>query len=172
MGKHKRDKSILLFAYGNISRGDDALGPLLLQQIQQRNIQAACGYPVEFLQDFQIQVEHVMDMQRCERVLLIDASQSLQQGFAFYPIKEQQETCYTTHGMSASNLLNIYRQVHHQAAPSTYMLAIQGFHFELGQALSSQAQINLQSALNFLIELLSSKNLQQWDTHLKIWSLR
>lgn len=165
MNNPQQNQSLLLFAFGNISRGDDALGPLLLQRMQQQNINQAGGYPLNYLQDYQIQVEHVMDMQDCERVILIDASQSLQQAYDFYCIQEQPESSYTTHGMSASNLLHIYRQVYHQPAPPTYMLAIEGNSFELGHPLSSKAEINLQSAYGFLTDLLSAEKLPQWGLH-------
>ncbi|MDP2785684.1 MAG: Ni/Fe hydrogenase, partial [Sulfurimicrobium sp.] len=62
---------LLVFGYGNPSRGDDALGPLLLEQL------AALNLPhVELLTDFQLQVEHAVDLQGRERVLFIDASVS------------------------------------------------------------------------------------------------
>ena len=163
MDKGKQDTSILLFAYGNISRGDDALGPLLLQQIEQPNIKPATGYPLKCLQDYQIQVEQVMDMQGCNRVLLIDASQSLQQPFDFSPVKERPEPCYPPHDMTAPDLLHTYRRVYHQPPPPTWMLAIQGFSFELGQPLTARAGINLESARRFLVDLLASKDLQQWN---------
>ena len=63
--------SLLIFAYGNPSRGDDALGPLLLERLQALNLPH-----VETLTDFQLQVEHAYDLQGRERVLFIDASVS------------------------------------------------------------------------------------------------
>jgi hypothetical protein len=47
---------ILVFAWGNPSRGDDALGPLFAERIE------ALGLPgVECLTDFQLQVEHALE---------------------------------------------------------------------------------------------------------------
>lgn len=157
------NKSILLFAFGNTSRGDDALAPLLLQQIKDLNLKQAYGYPLKYLEDYQLQVEHVMDMQDCERVILIDASQSIQRSYDFSPIQEQFESSYTTHGMSPANLLHTYRQVHQHKAPVTAMLAIQGVSFELGQPLSSVAEINLQQAFRFLRNLLMADDFSQWE---------
>lgn len=162
MAESSQLKTVLLLAYGNLSRGDDALAPLLIDRIQQQGIASSSGYTLKYCQDYQIQIEHVMDMQQCERVILMDASQSLQKPIDFYPVQESAETCYTTHGMSASNLLHTYRQVHHEAPPDTYMLAIQGIQFELGQPLSSQAKINLNHAFVFLTELLSGGDTQPW----------
>jgi len=117
-------KPVLLFAYGNVSRGDDALAPLLLEKIQALGIIQVAGHPLKFLTDFQMQIEHVMDMQGCERILLIDADSSINQPYKFYPVKEQQDTLYTTHGMTPSTLLHTYRQVLNEPPPSTAMLAV------------------------------------------------
>ena len=65
---------LLIFAYGNISRGDDALAPLLIERLKQQGIQHGCGCQIKYLSDYQIQIEHVMDMQSCQRLLLVDAA--------------------------------------------------------------------------------------------------
>lgn len=153
------DRAILLLAYGNLSRGDDALAPLLLDRIEKQYSSRAGDIYLKYCQDYQIQVEHVTDMHNCERVILMDASQSLQQPYVFYAVEEQPVSCYTTHGMDASNLLHIYRQVYQQSPPDTYMLAIQGTNFELGEPLSSRAQHNLKQAFSFIsaqLQLISS----------------
>ena len=155
-------KPVLLFAYGNIARGDDALGPLLLEQLQLA-LTEVCGHPLKLLNDYQMQIEHVMDLQDCERVLLLDADSSLDRPFRFYPVQQKLETHYTTHGMTPSTLLHTYQQVFHQAAPETSMLALQGSRFELGEKLSEQAQRNLETALQFLSPILSSTDFSLWD---------
>ena len=51
-------KPILIFGYGNLSRGDDALGPLLLEYIEDH-----CDLStIELLVDFQLQIEHALDI--------------------------------------------------------------------------------------------------------------
>lgn len=155
--------AVLIFAYGNLSRGDDALAPLLLEQLQQQQIQSCCGHPIKYLSDYQLQVEHVMDMQGCQRILLIDADVSLNKPFKFYPVLENKETHYTTHGMSPSTLLYTYRQVHQQSAPLTYMLAIRGISFELGQGLSEQASTHLKLASEFIYSILNKTDFSCWD---------
>jgi hydrogenase maturation protease len=154
---------VLLFAYGNESRGDDALGPLLLQQIRNAGLQQGCGHPLIFLSDYQMQIEHVTDMHSCIRVLLMDASVSLDQPYRFYSVDERKETLYTTHGMSASTLMHTYRQVYGDSAPVTAMLALQGQEFELGKGLSLTAHDSLQQATHFLLKLLRSANFSLWD---------
>lgn len=161
------DQSILIFAFGNPSRGDDALGPSLIDALQEQGIKQACGnYPVKYLTDFQIQVEHVLDMQHCQRVLLVDAHQQLDQPFNFYSVQEQLQTSYTTHGMNAETLLFTYRQILAENTPPTSMLAIQGNDFTLGNPLSEIAQQNLQEAALFCRTILQSDDFEHWDQQL------
>ena len=63
---------LLVLAVGNPSRGDDALGPLLLERLQADGWDA--GGQVELLCDFQLQVEHTLDLQGRSAVLLVDAA--------------------------------------------------------------------------------------------------
>jgi hydrogenase maturation protease len=160
-------KPVLLFAYGNVSRGDDAVAMLLIKHLQQQGVDQACGHPVTFLTDFQMQVEHVMDMRGCERVLLIDAHQSINQPYLFSPVQAHLETQYSTHGMTPSTLLHTYRQVFNESPPLTAMLAIGTYHFELGEELSEQAQDNLQQAVQFIGSVIQAKNFGLWDSKLE-----
>lgn len=157
-------KPVLLFAYGNESRGDDALAPLLLESIREQGVTQVAGHPVKFLTDFQMHIEHVMDLQDCERVLLIDAHKSLDRAFNFYPVSPCAESLYTTHGMSPGNLLHTYQQVFQKKSPVTFMLAIQGVSFELGETLSEQAQLNLQRVTKFIIPVLQQNDLSLWSS--------
>lgn len=156
-------KPVLVFAFGNISRGDDALGPILISQLQQNDVTSVGGHVIKYLSDYQIQVEHVTDMHGCDRVLLIDASRSLQPPFQFEAVVAQEEFSYTTHVMSPRALLHAYQQVYRQTPPATYVLAIKGECFELGENLSSSARQNLDQAKQFIESLFKPEVFQNWD---------
>jgi hypothetical protein len=64
---------LLVFGWGNASRGDDALGPLFVQQLGSL-AGASAGVQVDFLEDYQLQIEHALDLACRERVLFVDAS--------------------------------------------------------------------------------------------------
>ncbi len=64
--------SVVVFAVGNPSRGDDALGPLLMAWLEQ---QARPG--VQLVGDFQLQIEHALDLEGHPLALFIDADGSL-----------------------------------------------------------------------------------------------
>ena len=57
--------------WGNRSRGDDALGPLCVERLRDAMAQRE---DIEFLDDYQLMVEHVLDLHGRTRVLLVDAS--------------------------------------------------------------------------------------------------
>ena len=66
----------LIFTWGNPSRGDDALGPALYDLLQQEELNR-----VDLLTDFQLQIEHSIDLEGRERVLFVDASTSAKAPF-------------------------------------------------------------------------------------------
>jgi hydrogenase maturation protease len=156
-------KPVLVFGYGNVSRGDDALAPLLIERLQNEQVTSACGHPIKYLTDYQIQIEHILDMQGCERVLLIDAHQSLQRPFQFYQVSAKLETSYTTHGMTPSTLLHTYETTLRMSAPLTCVLAIQGEAFNLGEPLSTVAGSNLLSAYKYCMEIFKHSDFAKWD---------
>jgi hydrogenase maturation protease len=159
-------KPVLVFAYGNISRGDDALAPLMIEKLQGENITTACGHPIKYLTDYQIQIEHILDMQGCERVLMIDAHQALETPYSFQALNSRLETSYTTHGMSPSTLLYTYEKTFGSKPPPGYLLALRGQEFELGVGLSERSKNDLQLALSFCRCILVQDDFGCWDESL------
>lgn len=133
---------LLVFAVGNESRGDDALGPLLLRRLRDE----ARGR-VEYLEDFQWQVEHVTDLQGREAVLFVDADVACDDPFELSEIAASHDNSFSTHAMSPAALLHAYRQVYADEPPRAFVLRIRGHGFELGSTLSSEAEKNLVAAL-------------------------
>jgi hydrogenase maturation protease len=132
---------LLVFAVGNESRGDDALGPLLLCQLQ-----GNCNDSVELIQDYQLQVEHVTDLAGRSAVLFVDADMSCAAPFHFSSIAAAHDHSYTSHAMTPPALLHTYRQVYGTDAPQSFLLRIRGYRFELGTGLSDEASANLAKA--------------------------
>lgn len=133
---------VLIVAIGNESRGDDALAPLL-----SRSVQAEFDHPdFEFIEDFQLQVEHVTDLVGRQKILFLDADVSCEAPFHFSGISAAQDNSYTSHAMSPFALLHTYRQVYGEDAPSSYLLRLRGYGFELGDGLSDEASDNMKAA--------------------------
>lgn len=133
---------LLVFAIGNESRGDDALAPLLVRQLQAYGVTDQ----VEVIEDFQLQVEHVTDLCGRSAVLFVDADMSCDAPFQFSEITAAQDNSYTSHAMTPFALLHTYRQVYGTDAPASHLLRVRGYGFELGENLSKEASDNLQLA--------------------------
>jgi hydrogenase maturation protease len=145
---------VLILACGNPSRGDDALGPLLIDRLSRDPDLARCG--IETLTDFQLQIEHVLDLQGRERVVFVDAAARGPEPFAFLPLRPSPEVSFSTHALAPGVLLTLFREVTAQTPPPARLLAIRGYDFTLGAPLSGHASDNLDRAERFLIRLLRS----------------
>lgn len=151
-------KPVLLFGYGNLSRGDDALGPLLLEYVESHcDLEA-----IDILSDFQLQVEHALDLENRNLVMFVDASVACDHAFDFSLLEPARDKSYTTHAMSPAAVLDVYRSIKDQAPPPCFLLSIKADKFELGEGLSVNAENNLTQACRFAGDLLSNPDIDFW----------
>ncbi len=137
----------LIFGWGNPSRGDDALGPLFVEHFTALAARHPEWGEVECLTDFQLQVEHALDLQGRRRVLFVDASVDAPTSCSLARIEAARDASFTTHAMSPQAVLNVYADIDDGAPPPCWLLAIRGERFELGEGLSDAARQSLQAAL-------------------------
>ncbi len=150
-------KPILIFGYGNPSRGDDALGPALISRLEQRiagNLDLQDE--LEVLTDFQLQVEHAMDLVDRDLVVFVDASVDLPAQFDYSVVEPDRDTSYTTHAMSPAAVLHVYERLTGTNPPPCYLLSIRGNDFGLGTPMSREASDSLDSACDFLLDTLQA----------------
>jgi hydrogenase maturation protease len=138
----------LVLGWGNLSRGDDALGPACIAALQAQ-LPERLRDQVEFLDDYQLQVEHVLDLVHRQAVLFIDASLSCPAPFEATAVQARRDTSYTSHALSPEALLQVFCDLEGQAPPPATLLAIRGEAFELGQPMSPAAQAHLAAASNW-----------------------
>ena len=148
-----RQAPILVFPFGNPSRGDDALGPAIYQLLNDKQ-QDTGLHNIDLLTDFQLQIEHALDLEARKAVIFVDASVTCTPPYEFYRLQPEADNSYTTHAMSPASVLEVYRQVNRRQPPPAWMLSIRGYDFELGQALSGRAGQNLLQGYDFLNRLL------------------
>jgi hydrogenase maturation protease len=139
---------LLVFGWGNASRGDDALGPLFVQRLAGL-LTPAQSLGVELLEDYQLQVEHALDLVGRERVLFVDASVDAVAPFNAAPVVAAQAAEAGSHALSPAALLRVYLRINGEAAPPCTLLAIRGERFGLGEPLSEAAAANLDAALSW-----------------------
>ena len=133
---------ILVFGWGNPSRGDDALGPMFVEHIE------ALGLPqVECLTDFQLQVEHALDLRGRERVLFVDASLKATTPFETSLLAPARDATFSTHAITPESVMQVFVDLNDDTLPACQLLAIRGESFELGEALSESARRHLDAAI-------------------------
>jgi len=137
---------LLVFGWGNLSRGDDALGPLCIERLRDLRVPAA---RVEYLDDYQLQIEHALDLVGRQRVLFVDASLSCRAPFEVTPLRAVQDASFTTHALSPQALMQLFRDLRGEEPPPCTLLAIRGERFELGAPPSVGALDHLAAALQW-----------------------
>lgn len=155
-------KPILVFGYGNLSRGDDALGVLMLQYIEEH----FSLENIDLLTDFQLQIEHALDLENRELVIFVDASVKSEIAFEFTRLQPVRDLSHTTHAMSPAAILDTYQTIKKQTPPPCFLLAIGAASFELGEDLGDTARENLKKACEFINGLLKNPTLEFWQTQI------
>jgi hydrogenase maturation protease len=138
---------ILIFGWGNPSRGDDALGPLFVEHMEALIARHPEWGEIECLTDFQLQVENALDLQGRQRVLFVDASVKTPAPCILERISALKDASFSTHAMSPQSVLQVYSEIEDDEAPPCWLLTIRGEAFELGSPLSTAAQDYLQQAM-------------------------
>jgi len=139
--------AILLFGYGNPGRGDDAVGPALIEAMQTYLADSGRAADIECLTDMQLQIEHVTDLVDRDRILFIDADMSCEEECALRLLPSEKDDSYTTHAMNPGALIYTYQQVYGRPAPTAYVLSIRTYAFELGDDICEQARQHLSLAI-------------------------
>ncbi len=154
---------VLIFAVGNESRGDDALAPLLLRRLDVWLQQEGRSADFELVEDFQLQVEHAMDMAGRRLVLFIDAGMDTPDPYAFYRAHAMDSRTPYSHALAPEAVLAVYQQIYQKAPPPAFILCIRGEQFELGAPLSPAAERRLDSAMDFMKHLLHEIEVSAWE---------
>ena len=142
----------LIFTYGNPSRGDDALGPFMFDMLEAYKQETGQLDDVDLLTDFQLQIEHAIDLENRQRILFVDAGIACREPYELQRLKAERDDSFTTHAMSPASVLSVYQQINIAEAPPAYLLTIRAYKFGLGLTMSNRANENLQSAFDFITD--------------------
>lgn len=156
---------LLIFGYGNPSRGDDALGPLLIERLESRltEDQRLNAGGIEGLTDFQLQVENALDLAGRRLVLFVDAHVDCPPPWRLSPLEPSRDMTYSTHAISPASVLRVYRDIHGRTPPPSFLLGVRGESFELGEPLSRTAAANLEAALDLVLALCAHPVREYWS---------
>lgn len=147
---------VLLLGYGNPGRGDDGLGPALVETVAPNFPQVAAVVAM------QLQPEHVLELANCDLALLADAGTDIPSPFTFEHLSPRRDLSAFSHSLSPWALLAVYQETLKAPPPSAFLLTIAGARFDFGEGLSQRAQQNLEAALVFVEKLVRQPELERW----------
>ncbi len=152
---------VVVFAVGNPSRGDDAIGPLLLERLASWLATEERAFTL--IEDYQLQIEHALDLQGKRLALFIDAGCGTPAPFAFYAIgPARTPAARGTHELPPQGVLDVYRQVERAEPPPSFVLCVRGERFELGEGLSGPAEVHVEAAWRQLRHLCRQPDAAFW----------
>jgi hydrogenase maturation protease len=154
---------VVVLGWGNPSRGDDALGPLLCDRLAEWLPERSDGGSVAVFQDFQLQIEHALDLVDRDLVLFIDAALDVLPPYALTRIAPRQDASHSTHALSPQAVLAVFEQVQGRVPPPAWLLRVRGESFDLGEPLSENANAASKAAWQVLQELLNDASEAAWD---------
>ena len=147
---------LVVFGWGNESRGDDGLGPLLLRRF------AEAWPEIVAIEDYQLQIENALDLEGADCALFIDAGKGTPAPFTFREIAPSAGVAHTTHALPPEAVLAVYAQIKGVPPPPAFVLCVRGERFELGDGLSDDAKARLEAAWKFVSELVGEASLAAW----------
>lgn len=149
---------LVVFACGNESRGDDALGLRLLERVTAQSLPG-----VVTVEDFQFQIEHALDLDKAALALFLDAGTGSVPPVAFYEIPAgARSASASSHALEPAQLLEIYRQAMGKPPPPAFVLCVRGERFGLGEGMSDVATQRLERAWVLLRDLCSDPDMNKW----------
>jgi hydrogenase maturation protease len=132
---------VVVFAIGNPSRGDDAIGPALAERLEAERLPA-----VEVIVDFQLQVEHALDLEGRRLAVFVDAAVDAAPPYELRRVEPCRDRSHTSHALSPAAVLETFERCTGEPAPPAWILAVRGEHFELGASLSAAARDHVEAA--------------------------
>ena len=153
---------VVVLGWGNITRSDDGLGPLLLERVRSAQLRH-----VTVVEDFQLQIEHALDLQGHGLALFADAAIGSPAPFNFMQTAPLAGVTISSHSLAPEAVLDIYQRVIGETPPPAFVLSVAGEDFSVGDCLSPAAAQRLELAWDFLLQLLQSPSLQNWQAAAK-----
>ncbi len=156
---------VVVFAVGNPSRGDDAIGPVLFERLLVWLDREGLAQGFELIEDFQLQIEHALDLRGRELALFIDAGEGTPAPFSFRHVLPSCGIAHTTHELPPEAVLQVFRQTEGSEPPPSFVLCVRGESFELGEPLSEAAQQRVEQAVILLQDLCRDIRKEAWLAH-------
>lgn len=147
---------VLVQGIGNPSRGDDALGPMLIERLSEGWVEGA--FDKEWL--YQLQIEQAEQWSHYDVVVVLDAHVRIDEPIVWRELEPSGETTsFSTHALSPQAVVTLNRQ-YYEKHPTVYLLGLQSESFGLGESLSPKAERALEAADATLARFLQANSIQ------------
>jgi hydrogenase maturation protease len=141
----------LLIGYGNPGRGDDGLGPALVESLESLSPKG-----LRLISDYQLTVDLAYDIAPFETVIFADAAMTGVAPFSFRSIAPAAPLSFTSHSQRPEGVLYTAHALF-GARTRAYLLGIRGYRFnEFNEVLSAGGRRNLEASLAFVCDRILS----------------
>ena len=148
---HLAGKRVLLLGVGNRLRGDDAIGPLLVERLQGK-----VDVPLIDAGDVPENYLGPIEASKADLVLIIDATEMGGNAgdASLFDIEQVQGLSASTH---TANLGLLFKAIPPENRPQVIVLGVQPENTALGQGLSARVRRTLESLERMLVDCLDQK---------------
>jgi hydrogenase maturation protease len=145
----KTGTRVLVLGYGNPGRQDDGLGPAAATLIDEMGWSGVTAFD-----NYQLNIENALDVAEHDVVWFVDAAKTGPSPYAVRQLAPSSNLDFTSHLVRPETILGMAGH-YFGGTPDAYLLAIRGYAFEFIEALTPQANDNLQCAAAMLAERIS-----------------
>jgi hydrogenase maturation protease len=155
---------VIVFGIGNRSRGDDAVGPMLLERLRGWLESRGLAGRFELCEEYQLQVENALDLEGREMALFIDARQGAPEGVDFRRLGAPvtSPSCHS-HRLEPAAVLDVHWRVTGREPPPAFALGVHAERFGLGEGLSRASQEAMGEAWRLLLSLADDPRASAWQ---------
>lgn len=137
----------LVIGYGNPGRGDDGIGPRLVELLEERDWPGAGR--VDLVAAFQLAPEHAADVAAHAWVVFADAAADGPAPFSVRRLAASAGAAFTTHVVAPGAVLAL-AEAGFASRAAAWLLSVRGHRFGAGETLSRRAAENLEAAVEWL----------------------
>ena len=152
-------KKFLIIGYGNTLRGDDGLGPYIVENLP--NITGNLGKNIRIISLPQLDVSLSLLLCKTDVVIFVDArTDDIDELVSIEKVRRQKEPItlnYISHTISIPTLLRISLDWY-RAEPLCYVVMAKGFDFSFGEKISEKALKSANLAQEKIMEILQSND--------------
>jgi hydrogenase maturation protease len=152
----------LLIGYGNVGRGDDALGPLVVENVAEAS--GCANIDLKVMSLFQLDIALCNELKSADLAIFVDAraDESEDPLIVRKEIPDPLKTmaAHSSHTCSINGLLNLTVNLYGKI-PQCYSVLPKAYDFDFGEGLSSRARDSAILAENRIKELLQECSGQQ-----------